>query len=153
MHRLGLTNRKVGIIQRKHWFQFSHLNNTHVIILQKNFDQFLASFQVTETNKKSIIWCHQKSIPFGRGQLKLNSKLNLATALRLTYDPLVLLQCIALATSWWPPRTLENLCWGAEPRQWWTGMALASGQPGMGQWVHLPAPALTEISKFREGCG
>lgn len=99
MHGLGLTNRKGGIIKRRHRFQLNHLNSTHAIFLQMSLISGLPYLRM----QKALISDSTKRA-FLSAEGSTGWKLNSATTL---YHPSVLLLGFVLAASSWCPQPFE----------------------------------------------
>lgn len=99
MHGLGLTNRKGGIIKRRHRFQLNHLNSTHAIFLQMSL---ISGLPYLRTQKALISDSTKRAFLSAEGST--GWKLNSATTL---YHPSVLLLGFVLAASSWCPQPFE----------------------------------------------
>lgn len=131
MHGLGLTNRKGGIIKRRHRFQLNHLNSKHAIFLQMSL---ISGLPYLKMQKALIFDSTKKTFLSAEGSTgwKIKFSHNSHPYISSLSAPVRLCFGSFLMTS--------TTTWGAEPQQNWTEMATS--------W-HLPTPILVDVSVRR----
>lgn len=123
MHGLGLTNRKGGIIKRRHRFQLNHLNSTHAIFLQMSL---ISGLPYLRTQKALISDSTKRAFLSAEGST--GWKLNSATTLSSLSAPARL--CFGSFLM------MSTTIWGAELRQN-TGLRWHHSDTGAGICPHL----------------